>query len=198
MGKRDPRVDAYIAKAADFAKPILTELREIVHAACPDCEETLKWSAPSFMYKGLLCGMHAFKEHAIFAFWKGTLVMDDTAKTVHATRTFDRITKLSDLPSKKILTGYIKKAMALNDAGVKMTRSPRGPAKPVVVPKALAAALAKNKKAQAAFERFPPSHKREYVEWITGAKREETRNRRLQVALRQIAEGKPQNWKYMK
>ena len=198
MGKRDPRVDAYIAKAADFAKPILAEIRETVHAACPECEETLKWSSPTFMYKGMLCGMSAFKAHAMFGFWKGTLVMDDQAKTVHATRTFSRITRLSDLPSKKILTGYIKKAMALNDAAVKTTRLPRRRAKPVVVPQDLAAALAKNNKAQAAFERFPPSHKREYVEWITEAKREETRTRRLQTALQQIAEGKPQNWKYMK
>ncbi len=198
MGKRDPRVDAYIAKAADFAQPILTEFREIVHAACPDCEEAIKWSSPSFMYKGLLCGMDAFKEHAVFGFWKGALGVDDQAKTVHPTRMTIRITKLFDLPPRKVLIGYIKQAMALNDAGVKMTRPPRGTAKPVVVPKDLAAALAKNKKAQAAFERFPPSHKREYVEWITEAKREETRNRRLRIALRQIAEGKPQNWKYMK
>ena len=196
MGKKDPRVDAYIAKAADFAKPILTEIRERVHAACPECEETLKWSSPTFMYHGLLCGMTAFKEHATFGFWKGPLVLGgpaDQAESFHI-----RLTKLSDLPSNKAMAADIRKAMALNEAGVTLPRAPRGPAKPIVVPDDLAAALLKNKKAKAEFEKFPPSHKREYVEWITGAKREETRTRRLQTAIQQIAEGKSQNWKYMK
>jgi uncharacterized protein YdeI (YjbR/CyaY-like superfamily) len=197
MGKRDPRVDAYIAKAADFAKPILTELREIVHAACPDCEEAIKWSSPSFMYKGMLCGMSAFKEHAMFGFWKGPLVVEaQTGDNQY--RVFDRLTKLSDLPSKKVLTGYIKKAMVLNDAGVTIKKAPKAPPKPIVVPTDLAAALAKNKKAKAAFDGFPPSHQREYLEWITEAKRVETRTRRLQTAIAQMAEGKPRNWKYMK
>ena len=197
MGKRDPRVDAYIAKAADFAKPILTELRAIVHAACPDCEEAMKWSSPSFMYKGMLCGMSAFKEHAMFGFWKGPLVVEaQTGDNQY--RVFDRLTKLSDLPSKKVLTGYIKKAMALNDAGVAIKKAPKAPPKPIVVPTDLAAALAKNKKAKAAFDGFPPSHQREYLEWITEARRVETRTRRLQTAIAQMAEGKPHNWKYMK
>jgi uncharacterized protein YdeI (YjbR/CyaY-like superfamily) len=197
MGKRDPRVDAYIAKAADFAKPILTELREIVHGACPDCEEAIKWSSPTFIYKGMLCGMSAFKEHAAFGFSKGPLVVEDP-KGDNPYRVFDRLTKLSDLPSRKTLTGYIKKAMALNDAGVTIKKAPKAAAKPIAVPTDLAAALAKNKKAKAAFDGFPPSHKREYVEWITEAKREETRSRRLETAIAQMAEGKPHNWKYMK
>src|SRR6185503_5879280 len=197
MGTRDPRVDAYIANAADFAKPILIELREIVHGACPDCEEAIKWSSPTFMYKGMLCGMSAFKEHAAFGFWKGPLVVEDP-KGENPFRVFDRLTKLSDLPSKKTLTWYIQKAMALNDAGVTIKKAPRAPARPIAVPKDLAAALAKNKKAKAAFDGFPPSHKREYVEWIAEAKREETRTRRLQTAIAQMAEGKPHNWKYMK
>ena len=197
MGKRDPRVDAYIGKAADFAKPILTELRETVHAACPECQETLKWSAPTFMYKGMLCGMHSFKEHASFGFSKGALVVGDPAES-NPFKVFGRLTKVSDLPSKKTLTGYIKKAMALNDAGVTIKRPPRKPAKPVAVPKDFAAALAKNKKAKTTFDGFPPSHKREYIEWITEAKREETRARRLTTAIAQMIDGKPHNWKYMK
>jgi uncharacterized protein YdeI (YjbR/CyaY-like superfamily) len=197
MGKRDPRVDAYIAKAADFARPILTGLREIVHAACPDCEEAMKWSSPAFMYKGMLCGMSAFKEHAMFGFWKGPLVVEAPTGD-NQYRVFDRLTKVSDLPSKKVLTGYIKKAMALNDAGVTIKKAPKAPPKPIAVPKDLAAALAKNKKAKAAFDGFPPSHQREYLQWITEAKRDETRIRRLQTAIAQMAEGKPHNWKYMK
>jgi uncharacterized protein YdeI (YjbR/CyaY-like superfamily) len=197
MGKRDPRVDAYIASAADFARPILTRLREVVHGACPECEEAMKWRSPAFIYKGMLCGMSAFKDHAVFGFWKGPLVVEQPHGD-NSYRVFDRLTKLSDLPSNKTLTGYIRKAMVLNDAGVTIKRAPRAPARPVVVPKDLATALAKNQRAKAVFDGFPPSHKREYVEWIAGAKREETRTRRLQTAIAQIAEGKPHNWKYMK
>ncbi|MBI3405322.1 MAG: YdeI/OmpD-associated family protein [Acidobacteria bacterium] len=197
MGKKDSRVDAYIAKSPAFAKPILTELREVVHDACPDCEETLKWSSPTFLYKGMLCGMSAFKEHAAFGFWKGSLVVKGP-KGENAFRVFGKLTKLSDLPSRKTLSGYIKKAMALNDAGVTIKRAPKGPAKPLTAPKDLVAALGKNKKAKATFEAFSTSHKNEYIEWITGAKQEETRTRRLQKAVAQMAEGKPHNWKYMK
>jgi uncharacterized protein YdeI (YjbR/CyaY-like superfamily) len=199
MGKRDARVDAYIAKARDFAKPILTEIRARVHAACPDVEEDMKWSSPTFMYHGMLCGMAAFKEHAIFGFWKGPLVLGSRAEEAGTAGSFrTRLTKVSDLPAKKAMAADIKKARALNEAGVTLPRATRGSAKPVVVPGDLAAALGKNRKAQAAFDKFSPSHKREYVEWITGAKRDETRARRLHAAIQQISEGKPQNWKYMK
>lgn len=199
MGKRDPRVDAYIVKAADFAQPILDEIRERVHAACPECEETLKWSSPTFMYHGMLCGMAGFKEHAIFGFWKGPLVFGPRAEEVGRAGSFrTRLTKVSDLPSKKAMAADIKKAMALNEAGVTLPRGARGPAKPVVVPDDFASALRKNKKARTIFDGFSPSQKRDYVEWITGAKREETRVRRLRTAVQQIADGKPHNWKYMK
>jgi len=198
MGKRDSRVDTYITKAGDFAKPILTEIRARVQAACPDVEEAMKWSSPTFIYRGMLCGMAAFKEHAIFGFWKGPLVLGNRAEEAGATGAFrTRLTKVSDLGPKKTMAAEIRKAMALNGAGVTLPRS-RGPVKAVLVPDDLAAALRRNKKAQTAFEKFSPSHKREYVEWITQAKREETRTRRLQTAIQQISEGKPQNWKYMK
>lgn len=198
MGKKDPRVDAYIEKAPDFAKPILKEIRERVHAACPDCEEAMKWSSPSFMYHGLLCGMTAFKEHATFGYWKGPMVLGERAgsdKPADAYRI--RLTTVADLGPRKAMAADIKKAMALNEAGVTLPRT-RQPATAVVVPDDFAAALGKNRKAQAVFDKFSPSHQREYVEWITGAKREETRTRRLETAVQQIAEGKPQNWKYMK
>jgi uncharacterized protein YdeI (YjbR/CyaY-like superfamily) len=199
MGTRDPRVDAYIAKAPDFARPILAEIRERVHSACPDVEEAMKWSSPTFMYRGMLCGMAAFKEHAVFGFWKGPLVLGRRAEEPGSGGPFrTRLEKLSDLPPRKAMAADIKKAMALNETGVALPRAPRGQAKPMVLPDDLAAALGKNRKAQAAFEKFAPSHQREYVEWITQAKREETRTRRLQTAMKQISEGKPQNWKYMK
>jgi uncharacterized protein YdeI (YjbR/CyaY-like superfamily) len=195
MGRRDPRVDAYIEKSADFAKPILTHLRAVVHAACPDVEETMKWSSPSFMYKGMLCGVNAFKAYCTFGFWKSGLVLGEKASRDPALQ-FGHIEAVKDLPSKKTLTALIHKAMALNDAGVKMPPRPRKPAKKLVAPPALKAALVKNKKAQAAFDAFSPSHKREYAQWIRGAKGEDTRERRVKTAIEWIAEGKSRNWKY--
>jgi uncharacterized protein YdeI (YjbR/CyaY-like superfamily) len=198
MGTRDPRIDAYIARSADFAKPILTHLREVVHAACPEVEETMKWSFPHFMYGGILCSMASFKEHCAFGFWKGALVVGDGTSSDEAMGSFGRISAISDLPPKKVLAGYVKKAMALNESGVKSpTRSkPRAPKKPLAVPDDLAAALKKNKRALATFEGFSPSNRREYVEWITEAKGEDTRRRRLETAVEWMAEGKSRNWKY--
>jgi hypothetical protein len=152
MGTRDPRVDAYIAKSAAFAQPILTEIRETVHASCPDVEEAMKWSFPHFVHKGVLCSMASFRHHAAFGFWKGPLVLG-RGKNADAMGQFGRITKRSDLPSKKILAGYIRKAAALNEQGVKVPRAPRRAApKSLKVPADLAAALKKNKKAQTAIE----------------------------------------------
>jgi hypothetical protein len=196
MGKRDPRVDAYIKKAAPFARPILTEIRETVHASCPDVEEAMKWSFPHFVYKGMLCSMASFKEHAALGFWKGALVLG-RGRGAGAMGHFGRLTKLSDLPSKKTLAGYVKKAATLNELGVKEPREPRKPApKTPKVPADLAAALAKDSKAQAGFEGLSPSHKREYLEWIGEAKADETRARRLAQAIAWMADGKSRNWKY--
>ena len=198
MGTRDARLDAYIAKSADFAKPILTRLRETVHEACPDVEEAWKWSAPHFMYHGMLCGMAAFKEHCSFGFWKGALIVPAGERSEAAMGQFGRISRLSELPPKQVLIGYIKRAMQLNEKGVKVTRSKPQPRGPVVVPEALQRALSGNKAARSAFNNFSPSHQREYVEWISEAKSTETRQRRLETAIGWIAEGKSRNWKYVK
>jgi len=191
MPKKDPRVDGYIAKSADFARPILNHIRKLVHAACPDVEETMKWSAPFFEHKGILLGTPAFKRHCALVFWRGGLILGKDQKTK-----LRRLTSLSDLPGDKILTGYIKKAVELNETGVKTPRPKPKAKKEIVVPDYFLAALKKNKKALIAFENFSPSHRREYVEWITEAKREETRASRLQAALEQMAKGKSRYWKY--
>ena len=196
MGTRDPRVDAYIAKSADFAKPILTYIRETVHAACPDVVETTKWSMPFFDYHGPLANMSAFKEHAAFGFWKGALVVGrGSGDDERAMGRFGRITSVKDLPPKNELVALIRKAAKLNEEGVKIEKK-KVPRPELPVPAELAAALAKNKKARANFEAFPPSHKREYNEWIGEAKREETRAARVAQAIEWIAEGKSRNWKY--
>ena len=192
MPKPDPRVDAYIEKAADFAKPILKEIRARVHDACPDCVETMKWSTPAFDYKGAMCGMAAFKAHCMFGFWKAPLVVGGS--NPHAR--FRHLASIADLPSKKEMAALIHKAMALNDDGVVVARAPRERKASARVPADLGAALQKNKKANTAFAAFSPSHKREYIEWITEAKRDETRSKRVQTAVKWIADGKSRNWKY--
>jgi uncharacterized protein YdeI (YjbR/CyaY-like superfamily) len=157
----------------------------------------MKWSFPHFLYRGILCSMASFKEHCAFGFWKGSLVVENDGGAETAMGQFGRITQLSDLPSKKVLSGYIKEAMRLNEAGVKSpSRSKPKVAKPVVVPDDLTTALEGNSKARAAFESFKTSHRREYVEWITEAKTQATRQRRLATAIEWMAEGKPRNWKY--
>ena len=182
--KTDPRVDTYIRKAADWQQPILNLIREVVHDTCPDVEETMKWSSPSFMYKGMMCGMQAFKSWCLFGFWKAPLVLDDVAKGTKTYRYFGKLTKVSDLPSKRVLAAYIRKAMALNENGVTMARRPRAAkARLLRLPSDLTVALKKNKKAQEAFDAFSPSHKNEYVEWIVGAKAEDTRKGRLDTAI---------------
>jgi uncharacterized protein YdeI (YjbR/CyaY-like superfamily) len=196
MGTKDPRVDAYISNAAPFAQPILVTIRETVHASCPDVEEAMKWSFPHFLYKGMLCSMASFKQHAAFGFWKGSLVTGGP-RSADAMGHFGRLTKTSDLPSKKVLAGYIKKAALLNEQGVKEPRAKRKPAPNVpTIPADLSAAFKKSKKAQAGFDALSPSHKREYLEWITEAKGAETRARRLAQAIEWMAEGKSRNWKY--
>lgn len=199
MGTRDPRVDAYIGKAAEFARPILRHLREVVHATCPDAVETIKWGHPQFEYKGPFCGMASFKAHAAFGFWKHTLVVPDgDGKAKEAYGTFGRLTAVSDLPSKAVLARFVRKAMDLNDRGVKVVRSKTGPKAPVRTPAALTAALAKDAKARATWEAFSPSHRREYAAWIAEAKGADTRQRRLDTTLEWLAEGKSRNWKYEK
>lgn len=199
MGKRDHRIDAYIAKAADFAKPILVEIRERVHQACPDVEETIKWSMPHFDYHGTLCRMAAFKAHCAFGFWKGELVTGSSRAEQDAMGQMGRIGTISDLPSKAKMAAMLRKAMQLNIDGVAAPHIAERKAKaPLPVPDDLAAGLKKTPKAKAAFEAFTPGKRREYIEWIIEAKTEATRAKRLTMALEWIAEGKARNWKYEK
>jgi hypothetical protein len=203
MGIRDPRIDAYIAKSADFAKPVLKHIRELVHAACPKVEETMKWSLPHFMHKGMLCSMAAFKHHCSFGFWKGSLIFGKGQgpgnNQDEAMGQFGRISAISDLPKEKVLIGYIKKAVGLNETGAKLPPKPKAKErKELIVHAGLMSALKDNKKALTAFENFSYSHKKEYVEWITEAKGEETRKRRLATAIEWMAEGKSRHWKYVK
>jgi len=198
MTNTTPAVDAYIAKSAEFAKPILRKIRELFHKGCPEVEEVIKWGVPHFEYKGMLGSMAAFKQHTAFGFWKSGLLKDkhklfDGSSPAMGGR---RVTDLSELPADKILLEYVREAAALNEQGVKAP-SRRKPKKELTIPYFFMEALRRNKKALATFEAFSPSHKREYVEWITEAKQEATREKRLATAIEWLAEGKPRNWKYM-
>lgn len=198
MVTRDARIDAYIEKAPEFARPVLTALRAAIHAACPDVVETIKWRSPSFEHHGLLCGMAAFKKHCTFGFWKHTLVVGDTEKGKEAWGSFGRMTSVADLPSRGALGKLIKKAMRLNEQGVTAPREKTGSRPRPRMPTLLRSALDANAAARAGWAAFTPGKQREYMEWIGEAKTDATRRRRLDQAMEWIAEGKPRNWKYAK
>ena len=199
MGKRLEKIDAYIENSADFAKPILKHFRELVHKACPDVEERWKWSFPNFDHKGPFCSMAAFKQHCGFGFWKASLMKDPNnllGKSNEALGQMGRITSLEDLPPDDVLIAYLKEAKELNDKGIKLPPRPKAEKKELVIPNVLVTALEQNAAAQETFENFSHSHKKEYVEWLTEAKTDETRNKRLAKAIEQMSEGKSRNWKY--
>ena len=198
MPNKDPRIDAYIEKSADFAKPIMTHLRKLIHKASPKITENIKWSMPAFEYKGLVCGFAAFKQHCTFGFWKESLLKKgefSTEKT--AMGSFGRITSKKDLPPDDVIIKLVQQAVELNEKGIKVEKKkPSAAKKELVVPEYLTAALKKNKAAQKTFEAFPYSCKKEYVEWITEAKTEPTREKRLATTIEWLSEGKRRNWKY--
>lgn len=208
MGTKDPRIDAYIAKSADFAKPILTHLRELIHDNCPTVEETMKWSFPHFMYTSaadrksrVLCSMASFKQHCAFGFWYagGWVMSDETRPSSEGMGQFGKITALKDLPKDKQLVKQIKDAMKVHDSGIKSSTRPRTTEKKELeIPADLSAALKKNKKAMTTFDGFSYTNKKEYVDWITEARSDETRKKRLESAVEWMSEGKSRHWKYQR
>ena len=201
MGQRDPRVDTYLEKKTnETTRPIMERLREWVHEGCPEVEETIKWSSPAFEYQGLLAVMAGFKAHAAFGFWKGKLIEDPHG--ILQAEGFGgggnlKLESVDELPEKEVFFGFLRQAMDLNERGVTVPTAGRGKTrKEIVVPDDLAAALEGNPAAQKTFDGFAWSHKKEYVEWITEAKREATRAKRLAQAVEWMAEGKSRNWKY--
>lgn len=201
MERYDSRVDAYIEKSADFAKPILTHLRALVHKAAPQIQETMKWSCPFFDFDGPVCQLVAFKQHCGFGFWKAKL-MQDPHNLMHrepeTAGSFGRITSLADLPSDEILVQYIEHALSLNVQGIKAPARPKTqPDKgPLDIPDYFADLLSGNEVLKTQFEKFSPSQKKEYLTWFEEAKTEATREKRLATAVEWICEGKTRMWKY--
>lgn len=203
--KMDPRVDAYIEKAEPFAQSILTYLRELMHAACPRATEAVKWNMPFFVQQGIVLGhMAAFKQHCAFGFWgpemKNLLKKDglDSSTTMGS---LGRITAVKDLPPDKVLLRYMQRAAEMVESGERkksIDRKPSAPKGEARVPSELSAALKKNKLAAKAFERFSPTNRRDYAEWIADAKRPETKEKRVKQAVEWIAQGKGRNCKYQR
>jgi uncharacterized protein YdeI (YjbR/CyaY-like superfamily) len=199
----DRRVDAYIESSPEFARPILIRLRELIHAACPDVSETIKWGAPAYEHRGVLAIMAAMKQHAVFNLWKGDLIPEVKElyreKSSMALGTFGKITSVHDLPPDDKIIAWIKQAMELNERGVKLPQRSRSePKREVDVPNDLITALEQNDSAHSTFDGVTTARRREYVDWITGAKTDATRQKRLSKAIEWMAEGKHRNWKYDK
>lgn len=192
---RDPRIDAYIERQAEFARPILVWLRARVHAACPDVEEGIKWGMPAFSHHGRpLANMAAFKAHASFGFWYRDQLA--TGKEGEAMGQFGRISALADLPDDAAMEAQVREAMALIDSGEILKRATKQPKPEAEVPKALSEALARDPAAAAVFDAFPPGARRDYCEWIAEARQPATRDKRLADAIAWIREGKKRHWKY--
>jgi hypothetical protein len=192
----DERVDAYIAKAPEYARPILEKLRGLVHRADKGIEETIKWGSPTFTKTGIVCSMVAFKKHVGFWFHKGALLEDPKGLFNHGDHNKEmRAVNLTDPKSMDVrgLTALVKEAVVVDARGDK---PPAAKTKPVVVPAELRALLARNRKAKGFFDALPPSHRRAYVDWIEEARRSETRARRLAQTVEMLAEGKRRNDQY--
>ncbi|SHM82094.1 YdeI/OmpD-associated family protein [Mucilaginibacter sp. OK098] len=206
MPQLNPQFDDYIAKSADFAKPILEYLRKIIHETCPGVEEIMKWGLPHFDYKGdMMCILAAYKKHCSFSLYKAELMsnpkLKENAKPGQTMGNMDKLTSLSDLPEKAVLVAYIKEAMVLNETGVKKTKPKAEKSeKPQVieVPDYFSEKLATNPAAKEIFENKSQSFRKDYLIWITGAKTEATRQNRMEQSLEWIAEGKGRFWQYEK
>ncbi|MBM3906618.1 MAG: YdeI/OmpD-associated family protein [Gemmatimonadetes bacterium] len=197
MGTKDKRIDAYIAKSQPFARPILAHLRDVVHAASPSIVEDMKWGMPFFVQDGrILCHMAAFKAHAAFGIWDAARVMNAGTLNREAMGSFGRITNVKDLPAKRTLVGHLKRAIALVATSPAAERRARTP-KPVPrLPAELSRALKADAALRTQWSALAPGYRREYVEWIAGAKRPETRARRLATTVAQVRERKGPNWRY--
>ncbi|HEY0670461.1 MAG TPA: YdeI/OmpD-associated family protein [Sphingobacteriaceae bacterium] len=201
MENTDPRIDAYILKSADFAKPVLNHLRHLIHESCPLIQETIKWGFPHFEYKGTICSMAGFKQHCVLSFWKASLMTDPYNLFQKIDKTamgqLGQIKNVNELPSDDILKSYFREAYELNEKNIKLPLKPKQ-TKELEIPSYFTKALSENQKALETFQNFSYSHKKEYVDWVTEAKTEETRTKRLATSMEWLEQGKPRMWKYLK
>jgi uncharacterized protein YdeI (YjbR/CyaY-like superfamily) len=200
MANKDKRIDVYIANSPDFARPILIHLRDLVHAACPNVEETIRWGFPHFDHKGIMCSVASFKNHCAFGFWKASLMKDAEVLKYNNQKAMGHAGKIQCLPdllSDKIIILQIKEAMKLNEDGIKLPERKNEDKKPVLItPDILKKELVRNRKASNTYKNLSFTHKNEYIEWIEEAKNEATKQKRILTAIEWLMEGKTRNWKY--
>ncbi len=200
MANKDKRIDVYIANSPDFARPILIHLRDLVHAACPNVEETIRWGFPHFDHKGIMCSVASFKNHCAFGFWKASLMKDAEVLKYNNQKAMGHAGKIQSLPdllSDKIIILQIKEAMKLNEDGIKLPERKNEDKKPVLItPDILKKELVRNRKASNTYKNLSFTHKNEYIEWIEEAKNEATKQKRILTTIEWLMEGKTRNWKY--
>ena len=200
--KVKPTFDEYIANCEDFAQPILKHIRKLVHQSCPDVQEAIKWNFPCFVYKGANMAYTAgFKNHATFGINLAEQMTDSRNVFIRGEKTgmwnFGKLTSIEELPSDEIILEYLHEAILLHDQGVKLHSQKAKPTAKFEISEALIEALKKQNMLKQ-FETFSTYYKNEYAEWISDAKTESTRGKRIAQAIQYISEGKPRNWKYMK
>lgn len=203
MAQLNSKVDEYIAKSEDFAKPILEYLRQIIHETCQDATEDIKWGTPHYSYKGdHLCMIAGFKNHCSFSIYKAEFLQDkEIAESVKAGKKFgymDKLKSVSELPSKEVLVSLLKEAMTINEQGIKKEKAVSDKPKVIETPEYLTEALDANTKAKEVWESKSASYRKDYLVWITDAKTDATRQKRIEQSLEWIAEGKGRFWQYEK
>ncbi|MFN3916173.1 MAG: YdeI/OmpD-associated family protein [Flavobacteriales bacterium] len=199
--KKGSRVDAYITNSAEFAQPILSHFRNLVHECSPETSETIKWGSPCFEYKGMICSMASFKAHCNFSFWKGKELNDKHGVLIPVGNTammsFNKIKSINDLPEDSIIKDLIIQAIEQNKKEIPKIQKTKT-SKELEMPKFILDALKTNTEIEKTFHNFSYSHKKEYIEWICEAKKEETKSKRVETMLEWLSEGKSRNWKYEK
>jgi len=186
---RNRDIDAYIERQQPFAQPILSHVRDLVHEALPEAEEVLKWGVPYFAVKGKnAVGMAAFTKHA-------SVIVCSTETAGGGMGNYGKLTCVEDLPAKdRLISDFRESAIAVQSP---KTSQPK-PKPALDEPDDLAAAINNVAGAREVFDKFTDAQRRDYIEWITSAKREATREKRIATAAEWIGEGKRRNWKYEK
>ncbi|MEO9802317.1 MAG: YdeI/OmpD-associated family protein [Reichenbachiella sp.] len=192
------KIDAYLTTVSSEHRPVLELIRKTVNAVDDRIQEDWKWRAPCFSLEGLVCWFVAFKSHVGLNFFKGALI-EDIHNAFVESEDEDKGNRMIHFKSidevkVKVIQDYVKQAVLLNEQGIKIDFPKR---KTLETPDYLIEALNKNKKAKDVFESFTDAQRKDYIEWLVEAKREETRNKRMTQAIEWIAEGKTRNWKYM-
>src|SRR5438270_1264994 len=179
-------VNDSLANAPEGTRPILVRLRRIFRQASPKLEEAIKWGVPCYLFKGPVGGFAAYKQHVSWGLWKSRALNDPEGLLGRGVSVMaGKITKVSEIPPAAKIIALIEQVIALNEAGIKSPKPPEPE-----LPADFAAAMKKAGKAARHYAAFTPARKWQYVNWVTQAKRAETRAKRIEIAVERIGEGK--------